>query len=100
MTKKLEFGLSDKEKSPTREALNKHDMGRKKYYSKIDKGEREAREKNLPFTFSKPKKASKVDVDCFCTHCKAYTRVTKNTIMVVCVSCKKLYSVTAENSSR
>lgn len=95
-----EFGLTDKENAPHREALNRHDMGNKKYLSKINKGSKEADQKNLPFTFSKPKNSAARVVGCWCPHCEAYTKVTKSTCMVVCRRCKELYDVTEENSER
>ena len=95
-----EFGLSDKESAPHREALNKHDMGRKKYLSKIDRGSRETDQKNLPFIFSKPKKESAKVVTCWCTECGTYSKVTKSTYMVICRNCKEAYFISDDNSER
>jgi len=95
-----EFGLTDKEKSPHREALNKHDMGRKKYQAMVDKGVRADDKKNLPFTFSKPTNGSVKSVTCWCPSCETGSRVTKTTVMVVCRNCKEAYFVSEENSER
>ena len=92
-----EFGLTDKESSTHREALNKQSMGNKKYKNMIDSGSREADKKNLPFTFSKPKKDSPRTVTCWCTECGSFTRVSKTTVMVICAGCGSLYSVTEDN---
>ena len=51
-----EFGLTDRESSKTREAPNRSERGRKKYLEMVDKSSKDADKKNLPFTFSKPKK--------------------------------------------
>ena len=48
--------------------------------------------KNLPFSFSKPKKAPKSEVK-ICNNCDAYVSVTKNTVGVICSSCKTYSSV-------
>ena len=95
-----EFGLTDKEKSPHREALNKHTMGRKKYQAMVDKGVKADNQKNLPFTFSKPGTGTSKPVTCWCPSCETYSKVTKTTVMVVCRGCKEAYFVSEENSER
>jgi hypothetical protein len=94
----VEFGLTDKESSPNREAANKHDKGSKKYREMISKQTRIENQKNLPYSFSAPKKSGARNVICQCPHCEDTTAVTKNTIMVICGQCKKSYSVTEENT--
>ena len=98
MPRHTEFGLNSKESSPSREALNKHDMGEKRYQAKIDKGSKEASRKNLPFSFSKAHKESPRSVVCWCPDCERVSRVTKTTVMVECVQCKSLYSLTEDNT--
>lgn len=95
-----EFGLTDKESSSSREALNKHSMGRKKYMSMIDKGVKADSQKNLPFDFSKPQKEASKVVTCWCPSCGAGSKVTKATYMIICRECKEAYFVTEDNSKR
>lgn len=95
-----EFGLTDKEKSPNREALNKHDMGNKKYQAMVNKGVKADSQKNLPFTFSKPTKDGIRSVTCWCPSCNTHSKVTKTTVMVACRKCKEAYFVNEENSER
>lgn len=97
-----EFGLTSRESSANREAPNRHIKGSKKYKEMIHKANKEADQKNLPFTFSKPQKPQSLAVTCWCPDCgyESASRVSKSTIMVVCTKCKKLYSLTDENSSR
>ena len=47
---------------------------------------------NLPFSFSKPTKPAKPAAK-ICNNCEAYVHVTKNTIGVICPSCKTYSSV-------
>jgi len=92
-----EFGLSSQEAAPHREALNKHDMGRKRYQEKVARG---TREYSGQFSFGRPSRPGARIVPCFCTSCGEYTRVSKTTVMVVCSSCKTLYVVSEENALR
>jgi len=89
----LEFGLNDKETSPHREAPNRHERGGRKYKEMVAKGSKEADAKNLPFTFSKPSRATPMTVWCQCPTCERVSHVSKNTVMVACPDCKKLYDV-------
>jgi len=95
-----EFGLSSAENSSHREAPNKHNIGNKRYSEKVSRGSKEAEKKNLPFTFSKPQRDLPRCIVCCCTECGSYTRVTKNTVMVICSVCKNLFSVTEENKQK
>ena len=92
----MEFGLTSKEASPNREAPNKHVKGNKKYKEMVSKGSKMADMKNLPFSFSKPKTSEKLGKICMCPKCEHISNVSKNTIMIVCSSCKSLYKVTEE----
>jgi hypothetical protein len=88
-----EFGLTDRERSPNREAPNRHDKGRRRYRDMMDRGSSEAVEKNLPFTFSKPARRVARTVPCSCPDCGLGIIVTKTTVMVVCSGCTCLYEV-------
>jgi len=90
----MEFGLTSRESSPNREAPNKHIRGSKNYKEMIDKGSKAADRKNLPFKFGKPKSESKLGTFCECKNCGHVSNVSKNTIMIVCSSCRTLYKVT------
>ena len=94
----IEFGLSSSENSSNREAANKHIKGSKKYKKMVSDQTAIADRKNLPFKFSGPKKNEHRGVICQCPHCENATSVTKNTIMVICGSCRKGYSVTEDNT--
>jgi len=43
--------------------------------------------KNLPFSFSKPKKSKPTYLK-ICANCGAYVNVTKNTVGIICTKCK------------
>lgn len=92
MPRDMEFGLTSREKSPNREAANKHTMGNKKYLSRIDKDSKSGGA-DLQFSFSAPKKSSSASVLCECPSCETCTKVTKTTVIVVCSKCKKLFDV-------
>jgi len=99
-TKDLEFGVNSRESSPNREAPNKHVKGSKKYKEMVDRGSKAADQKNLPFTFSKPKKPEKTPVDCQCPYCDRIISVTKTTVCVICAACKNFYHVNEETIIR
>lgn len=48
--------------------------------------------KNLPFTFSKPKKPAKQEVK-ICSNCKSFVNVNKNTVGIICSNCKQYSKV-------
>jgi hypothetical protein len=100
MSDAKEFGLSSRETSSHREAPNRVARGSKKYSEMIARSSRDAEKKNLPFTISKPNKTSVSSMTCWCPECGRVSSLSKNTVMVVCCDCKKLYSVTEENSER
>jgi hypothetical protein len=89
----MEFGLTSRENSPHREAPNRHERGSKKYLKMVDESSKKAASKNLPFTFSKPKRSENLAVWCQCPSCDRVSHVGKNTVMVACVDCKSLYEV-------
>ena len=87
--------------SPHREAPNKHEKGSRKYKEWIHKESKRADDyKNLPFTFSKPKRSKPLTRSVFCTHCNDSTFVTETTVAVICRSCGKFYRVSEKNSER
>jgi uncharacterized membrane protein len=74
-----------------REAPNAAAMGTKAYREKIHKETKFARDhKNLPFTFSKPKKYKSNNVLFICPVCEDEIFITEDTIMVICDRCKTL----------
>jgi len=93
MLNDMEFGLTSRETSPNREAANQHSMGKKKYSEMVSSGSKAADDKNLPFSFSAAKKSGSRSVICECPGCSELSAVTKNTVMLVCSSCKKLFDV-------
>jgi ribosomal protein S27E len=81
-----------------REAPNKMERGSAKYKAMIDKGSKQADQKGLPFSFSKPHKPAPRPMVVHCADCDNSYRVAKHTVCVECVVCKKLVMVTDENS--
>lgn len=63
--------------------------GLQKHRDRIHRESKKADEKNLPFTFSKPKKDKKSD-DFNCAECGRGFSAPKNTIMCICPDCKKV----------
>jgi rubrerythrin len=59
-----------------------------KHNERIHKGSKIADSKNLPFTFSKPKRESSAYFEC--EECGRTFASGKNTVMVICPVCKKL----------
>ena len=67
--------------------------GLQKHNEKIRKESKQADQKNLPFTFSKP--VRRTCHDYFeCDGCGSIMSLPRNTIMVVCSGCKELRKVT------
>jgi len=72
------------------------EMGEKAYKDKIHKESKFSDEhKNLPFTFSKPKRAKAKDV--FVCDCGHIFSAPKNIVMFICSSCKQLKKVSRED---
>ncbi|MFA5397404.1 MAG: hypothetical protein WC346_15450 [Methanogenium sp.] len=69
--------------------------GLKKYREKIHKSSKLADAKNLPFTFSKPKRGSSGYFEC--AECGRGFFSGKNTVMVICPICKKLTKAVSPN---
>jgi hypothetical protein len=90
------------EKSPHREAPNKHERGGKKYKEMISRDSKRLDDHaNLPFSFSKPAKKTRAIRDCYftCSHCGNISAVNKHTCGIAC-RCGKYSSLTAENTHR
>jgi len=67
------------------------DEGERKLREKIHRESKLDDQKNLPFTFSKPKRGGKQSLfKCGCGH---VFLASKNTVMVICSRCKKLSKV-------
>lgn len=85
--------------SKNREAPNKHAKGSKKYKEMIQKGNKAADQKNLPFTFIKPPKSTQPrrDIAAVCTECRNVCMVNKNTCGTTCTQCRVYFRVDEEN---
>jgi len=69
--------------------------GVRKHNERIHRESKEVdRYSNLPFTLSKPQKPKK-HIDVVCDACGYCVRVPKNTVGMICLSCKKYSSVKA-----
>ncbi len=81
--------------SKNREAPNKHAKGSKKYKEMIQRGNKAADQKNLPFTFIKPPKGTQArrDIAAVCTDCQTVCMVNKNTCGTTCTKCRAYFSV-------
>jgi len=66
--------------------------GERKHREKIHRESKLADQKNLPFTFSKPKQGGK-QVWFRCAECNYIFSASKNTVLVICRECKKLTKV-------
>lgn len=67
------------------------DEGERKLREKIHRESKLDDQKNLPFTFSKPKRGGKQNqFKCECGH---VFLASKNTVMVICSKCKQLSKV-------
>ena len=53
--------------------------------------------KNLPFSFSKPKKQKPINTIVRCDFCEKEAFVTETTVAVICRHCNKFYRVTDKN---
>lgn len=88
------------EKSPNREAANKHARGSRKYREWVHKQSKQLDDHaNLPFTIGKPAKTTRArrDVYFLCEACGSVKAVSKYTAGVVCPKCKKFGSVNSDN---
>lgn len=83
--------------SPHREAPNRHEKGSAKYKEWVRKGSKLADNRNLSFTFSKPKRCGIRNCLVYCTNCGNQSAVTETTVAVICSSCKQMYRVTEDN---
>ena len=83
-----------------RDAPNKMEKGSKAYREMVQKGSKAADMKNLPFSFGKPQRAVPRPVSVWCDTCDSSYRVAKHTVCIECVVCKKLITVSDENSTR
>ena len=77
-----------------REAANAKRIGPRRYKERIDKGSKDADNKNLPFKFSKPGKDKVSTVLVVCITCGNSTLVNTDTILSLCNYCKTLNRVT------
>lgn len=75
----------------SREAPNAMAMGTKAYREKIHKDSKFIDDhKNLPFTFSKPKKSKASNILFICPGCEKELFITEDTLMIICEHCKTL----------
>jgi len=89
------------ENSPNREAPNRHNKGTRKYKEMISRDVKKTDFwKDLPFTFSKPKKRTHArrDIIHLCDHCSAISVVNKYTAGRGCSKCFKYTSVNEGNT--
>lgn len=68
------------------------EKGLRKHQEKIHRESKIADQKNLPFTFSGPKRSGK-QIWFRCVECDHVFLASKNTVMVICRECKKLTKV-------
>jgi rubrerythrin len=74
-----------------REAPNATEMGTKKYRERIHKESKFADTyKNLPYTFSKPKKSKPYNTLFVCPQCGEELFITEDTICIICSHCKTM----------
>lgn len=70
------------------------EIGERKFREKIHRESEIADQKNLPFTFSKPKHSGKQTLfGCNENECGHVFFASKNTVMIICSKCKKLSKV-------
>ena len=67
--------------------------GVKKLNERIHKESKIMDNKNLPFSFSKPPKTNKTVVAKFCSNCGHKVFVSRNSISIICSSCKTFSSL-------
>ena len=70
--------------------------GLQKHREKIHKESKKADEKNLPFTFSKPKRPGRQS-DFSCKECGRVFSASIRTVMCICPDCKKVTEVELVN---
>lgn len=70
--------------------------GWRKHKERIHRESKIADNKNLPFTFSKPKKAKK-QITAKCKNCGYIASVPQNTVGMICPECKKYSAVEVIN---
>jgi len=74
-----------------REPANRKEMGDRKYRERIHRDSKYAdSNKNLPYSFSKPKKDKPCRVPFTCVHCGRESAHTEETIAVICGGCNHL----------
>jgi hypothetical protein len=76
-----------------RESSQSQVMGKKKYREMIHKDSKKADQKNLPYTFSRPKKDKPLNTYFKCEKCSRESAVSEETYMVICAACKHLNKV-------
>lgn len=69
------------------------EIGLGKHRERIHRESKRSDEKNLPFTFSKPKRGSPSNVLYECEECGDELFSGKNTFMVICTTCKAVRKV-------
>ena len=80
-----------------REAPQAQVRGSKAYRDKIHRESKFAdAHKNLPFTFSKPKKDLPINTEAMCEHCGKDVLVSKRTYSWICRGCNRLAHVKKE----
>ena len=68
------------------------EIGERKFREKIHRESKLTDQKNLPFTFSRPRCSGK-QVLFECNECGHVFFASKNTVMIICSKCKKLSKV-------
>jgi rubrerythrin len=77
--------------STNREAPNAAEKGTKAYKEKIHRESKYAKDhKNLPISFSKPKKQKAQNILFICLECGHEMFITEDTLFIVCSACNKL----------
>lgn len=91
---------TEHENSSNREAPNRHLKGSKKYKEMIDRDSKNTDFwKNMPFTFSKPKKRTRARQDIYhiCDACGHVSMVSRYRVSQTCGGCKAYSSVNETN---
>ena len=82
--------------SPGRGRRWEPEIGVKKHNEKIHKESKAAEDKNLPFSFRKPKKPLGSSSIVFCPHCDRFISISSVTAAVICSGCGKFFKIDKE----
>jgi len=69
------------------------EIGLRKHRERIHRDSKRSDEKNLPFTFSKPKRGNPSNTLYECEECGSQFFGGKNTFMIICTTCKDVRKV-------